>query len=82
MSALLAHLSLAPLPVEVTFSRIMCSDVGVEACFNFLLNEKGAFESDICWHYTGHDTSNGWPAPGPCKLSMKLYPQLSMNLAV
>ena len=29
MSALVAHSSVAPLPFEVTFSRIMCSDVGV-----------------------------------------------------
>ena len=28
MSALVAHSSLDPLPLEVTFSRIMCSDVG------------------------------------------------------
>ena len=28
MSALVAHASLDPLPLEVTFSRIMCSDVG------------------------------------------------------
>ena len=28
MSALVAHSSLHPLPLEVTFSRIMCSDVG------------------------------------------------------
>ena len=28
MSALVAHASLDPLPLEVTFSRITCSDVG------------------------------------------------------
>ena len=28
MSALVAHASLDPLPLEVTFSRIMCSDAG------------------------------------------------------
>ena len=28
MSALVAHASLDPLPLEVTFSRIMCPDVG------------------------------------------------------
>ena len=28
MSALVAHSSLDPLPLEVTFSRILCSDIG------------------------------------------------------
>ena len=67
MSALVAHASLDPLPLEVTFSRIMCPDVGRPRMtrwagldVTFACSLAGAWVPCVGLHFLVHLVSGLW----------------------